>query len=88
MNDERVAAPGSKDPLRNTRYVLAGTCCGIFIAVLLVLAQMVRVEPLRPLREVGITAILVCAMFALCLVSVAIFARMRGEAERRRGVRQ
>ena len=83
MIDERIARPGRADPLRSTRYVLAGACCAVFVAVLLLLAQMVRIEPLRPLREVAVTALCVSIVFALCLGSVAMFNRMRGEAERR-----
>jgi hypothetical protein len=84
MIDERDAAPGRADTLRSTRYLLAGLCGAVFISVLLLWAHMVRVEPLRPLRDVGVTAICVCITFTVCLASVAIFSRLRSEGERRR----
>ena len=83
MNEERTAPKPVADRLRRIRYTLAAACLTAFIAVLVSLAQSVRAEPLKPLREVGHTAVLVCAIFALCLVSVAIFTRLRGDAERR-----
>jgi hypothetical protein len=83
VNEERTAPKPIADTLRRIRYTLAAVCLTAFIAVLVWLAQTVRAEPLKPLREVGHTAVLVCAIFALCLVSVAIFTRLRGEAERR-----
>jgi hypothetical protein len=90
MTDEPMtnAAPDRVDSLLSMRYVLAGLCGAVFIAVLLLLARMVRIEPLRPLRDVGITALWVCITFAVCLASVAIFSRRRSEAERRREVQR
>ena len=84
MIDEPIAATGRADPVRSARYLLAGVCGAVFIAVLLLFAHLVRLEPLRPLRDVGVSAICVSISFVVCLVSVAIFSRMRGEAERRR----
>jgi hypothetical protein len=68
-------------------FLLAGICCVVFVIFLVLLARAAAEHPLKPLRDVGFSALGVGIKFALALGSAIGFGYWR-RVERTRTARR